>query len=105
MNIIIGEVAAEHLRENYTILELETFTVGDKKIKTYCVVTLVSITELPSLEQYKLLHQSFIDEYNCGNYKFCEDASEHLLGKFNGELDTFYNTILDKIQSKNAVLS
>lgn len=105
MNIIIGEVAAEHLRENYTVLELETFTVGENKIKTYCVVNNMPIDELSALEQYKTLHQKMIDEYNAGNYNFCTDAISHLTGKFGGELDTFYSTILDKINSKIAVLS
>lgn len=105
MNIIIGEIAAERLRENYTVLELETFTVGENKIKTYCVVNNVPIGELPTLDQYKSLHQKMIDEYNVGNYNFCTDAISHLTGKFDGELDTFYSTILDKINSKTAVLS
>lgn len=105
MNIIIGEVAAEHLRANYTVLELETFTVDDNKIKTYCVVNNISISELPTLDQHKSLHQKMIDEYNAGNYNFCRDAINHLMGKFDGELDTFYSTILVKINSKTAVLS
>ena len=105
MNIIIGEVAAKRLRENYTVLELETFTVGGNKIKTYCVVNNISVSELLTLDQFKTLHQKMIDEYNAGNYSFCTDAISHLTGKFGGELDTFYSTILDKINSKTAVLS
>jgi len=105
MNIIIGEVAAEKLKENYTILELETFTVNDSKVKTYCLVNSVPIIEMPSLEQYKELHQQMINEYNSGNYKFCMDAIEYLTGKFGGELDTFYNTIFDRINSKKTTLS
>ena len=35
MNIIIGDVAADSLRENYTVLELETFTVGENRIITF----------------------------------------------------------------------
>ena len=105
MNIIIGEIAAEKLKENYTILELDTFIVNEREVKTYCVVENVPISELINLEQYKKLHQSFINEYRLGNYKFCIDAIEHLTGKFGGELDTFYNTILDRINSQNVTLS
>lgn len=105
MNIIIGEIAAEKLKENYTVLELETFTVNDSKVKTYCVVEHIPITEITNLEQYKSLHQKFIEEYYNKNYKFCIDAIEHLTGKFGGELDTFYNTILDRINSQNVTLS
>jgi hypothetical protein len=100
MNIIIGEVAAEKLKENYTVLELETFKLKDSNVKTYCVVENIPFDELPELENLKKLHQSFIDAYNNGEYQFCDDVIEYLRGKFGGELDTFYNTIFDKIVSK-----
>lgn len=100
MNIIIGDVAAECLRENYTVLELETFTVGENKIKTYCVVNHIPLEELSSLSENKNLHQQMIDEYNSGYHEFCIDLIAELLGKFGGELDTFYHTILDKINGK-----
>lgn len=105
MNIIIGDVAAERLRENYTVLELETFVVSGNPIKTYCVANNIPIPEIANLEHYKSLHQKMIDEYNSGNYKFCLDAIEHLTGKFGGDLDTFYNTIRGKIYSQNVTLS
>lgn len=104
MNIIIGDMAAERLRENYTVLELETFNISGNPIKTYCIVNNIPIPEITNLEQYKSLHQKMIDEYNDKNYKFCLDAIEHLTGKFGGDLDTFYNTIRDKISSQNVTL-
>jgi len=101
MNIIIGETAAQQLKQNYTILELETFTTTNGPVKTFCVVENIPIMELMNLESYKKLHQRLIDEYYKKNYKFCVDAIEHLTGKFGGELDTFYSTILDRISSEN----
>ena len=82
------------------MLELETFKLKDSNVKTYCVVTNIPFDELPELENLKKLHQSFIDAYNNGDYQFCNDAIEYLRGKFGGDLDTFYNTIFDKIVSK-----
>jgi hypothetical protein len=32
------------------------------------------------------------------DYKLCKDISEHLLGKFSGELDSFYEIILEKLK-------
>lgn len=100
MHIILGSEAAEKLRENYTVLELETFDRGDQKITAYCVVPQIPIMELPSLEQHIKLHDDFIKEYNAGNYNYCLTAVEHLLGKFNGDLDSFYEIIVEKIKSK-----
>lgn len=89
--------AIKNLEKNYTVLELETFKKDDKEVTAFCVLNEVSVTELPSLEKTKQLHNTFILEYKKGNYKFCLDAVEHLRGKFNGELDSFYDTIIEKI--------
>ena len=101
MNIILGKEAADKLQENYTILELETFTRQDGSVVTaYCVVNNMHMNELPTLEASKQLHSNFIREFNNKNYKFCEDALEHLLGKFNGELDSFYIEIAQRIKAQ-----
>lgn len=94
MYIIVGTEAAEKLKENYTVLELETHEKDGKEITAYCVVDQIPIMELPTLEQYKNLHAEFVREYRKGNRKFCEDAVEHLMGKFNGELDSFYQVLM-----------
>ena len=100
MNIILGKEPADRLRENYTVLELETFTRQDgSQITAYCVLDLVPLSELATLENSKQLHETFIREFNNKNYKFCEDATEHLMGKFNGELDSFYLEILQRIKT------
>jgi hypothetical protein len=99
MNIILGREPAEKLKENYTVLELETFEHNGEKVTAFCVVNQVPVMELPSLEQHKKLHETFIAEYNAGNYSFCKDVVEHLIGRFGGELDSFYQTLLDKIAS------
>ena len=101
MYIIAGQDQAERLKENYTVLELETFERDGQPIPTFCVVAAdaIPLLELPDLERYKQLHAEFIVEYRQGNYKFCEDLVEHLYGRFGGELDSFYDTILGRIRS------
>jgi hypothetical protein len=99
MNIVWDKRVVEKLQTNYTVLELETFEKEDKQITAFCVLDSVPITELPNLENIKKLHQAFIDEFNKGNYKFCLDAMPYLKGKFNGALDSFYDTLLEKIQN------
>ncbi len=99
MNIIWDKSIKEKLEKNYTILELETFEQNGKEITAYCVVDQVSVAELPSLDVSRQLHNSFIQEYKKANYKFCIEAVQHLRGKFNGELDSFYDTIIDRIEN------
>ena len=99
MYIIIGNEAADALRENHTVLELETFMRGEEPVTAFCVVDSIPFGELPLLENYKSLHADFVKAYNDGNYKFCVDSFEHLIGKFGGAVDTFYIEILRRINS------
>ena len=46
------------------------------------------------LDRYIELHEGFVKAYKENNYKLCEDIAEHLMGKFGGELDSFYTEIL-----------
>lgn len=100
MNIIIGKEAADKLKDNYIILELETFTSPTGEATTaYCVIETIPINELQSVAHNKQLHENFVKEYNNKNYKFCEDAVEHLIGKFDGQLDSFYLEIIKRIKT------
>jgi hypothetical protein len=51
-----------------------------------------------TIEQFLELHKNLMKNYRLQNWKFCEDALEHLTGKWNGELDTFYNEVNRRIQ-------
>ncbi len=94
MNIILGKQAAEKLQDSYTILELETFTRQDgSAITAYCVIESVPISELPILLSNIKLHENFIREYNNKNYKYCEDAVEHLLVNLTVNLTVLFRII------------
>ncbi len=97
MFIVWDKKVVEKLQNNYTVLELETFKKDETEVTAFCVLNEVSVAELPTLENSRQLHNAFVDEYKKGNYKFCVDAAEFLRGKFNGELDSFYDAILQKI--------
>ena len=49
-----------------------------------------------SLEDNKKLHAALIENLKTKNYKFCQEAIEHLMGKFGGEVDTFYEIIMSR---------
>lgn len=106
MQIVYKKEIADQLKSKYTVLELETFDVevspgNVQKLEAYCVVPSdkIPLVEMPSLEAYKALHAEFVKAFNEKNYKVAEDISTHLIGKFGGELDSFYEVILDKIKN------
>jgi hypothetical protein len=99
MQIIWNEEAAKRLQSNQTVLELETFSVGDQTITAYCVVPAEQVLpDITHLDNIKELHQAFIDAFNNKNYQLCQDLAPELIGRFGGELDTFYQEILNKLK-------
>lgn len=99
MQIIWNQEAAKRLKSNQTVLELETFTVGDQSITAYCVVPAEKIfPEITQLENLVKLHEAFIQAFNQKNYQLCQDLAPELIGRFGGEIDSFYQEILNKLK-------
>jgi hypothetical protein len=104
MQIIWNRDAAESLQKNQTVLELETFLVNNQTITAYCVVPAEKVfPEITRLDNIKELHQAFINAFNNKNYQLCQDLAPELIGKLGGELDTFYQEILNKINMSNGI--
>ena len=101
MQIIFSRKIADELRDRYTILELETFTVQDQILETFCVVSgeNTNLADLPHLADHIRMHEEFIEQLKQKNYRFCADAIEHLMGKFGGELDSFYEIVLERCRN------
>ena len=105
MQIVWDKDAVEQLRKSHTVLELETFDVKGVPITTWCVVPAdkIGLAGFTTLQNYIEIHEAFIKAYNEGNYKLCRDCLEHLPGQFGGELDTFYEEILKRINKAEEV--
>ena len=106
MEIIFGRENAEKLRQKYTVLDLETITVSEtgQELEVFVLIPAdkISLQELPQLEQWKKLHNDFLNGYKNKEYEYCRQCIEHLLGRFGGEADTFYEEILRRIQEETA---
>ena len=49
------------------------------------------------IEQNTNLHRKLIENYRKKNWDYCEQAIEHLKGLWNGEVDSFYNEIEQRV--------
>jgi hypothetical protein len=104
MHIIIGD-AVNQISDSYTVLELDTFKVDNSPVTTYCVIEKIPLEEFTNLIAHKDLHQNLIKYYRLKQWNYCEQAISELLGKWNGEVDTFYADLLMRIQNlKNSEL-
>lgn len=97
MNIIFGREQAEAMKEKYTILELDTFKIGGQIVTAFCAVDTIPIMEMPKVESMKNLHENLLIEYRKKNWNYCEQALEHLVGCWNHEVDTFYDSIRQRV--------
>jgi len=99
MNIIFKNNTTPELDEKYTILDLDTFRLPDGSQHTACcVVENIPIDELPETAHLKQLHADLIENYGLKNWNFCEQAIDHLIGKWGKEVDTFYQELTDRIK-------
>ena len=100
MNIIFGRHNAEALGERFLVLELETLDANGTPLECFCVVDGNSIPakELPTLDHFSRLHQTFVDNLKKKNSAVCQDLYEHLHGKFGGNLDSFYEFVLERVK-------
>jgi hypothetical protein len=105
MDIIFGRDNAEKLRQKYTVLDLETINKEGHEIEVFCLIAAdkISIGDLPQLEQWIKLHNDFLHGYQTQQWNYCRQCIEHLTGKFGGEVDTFYEEILKRINEIDPV--
>ena len=101
MHIILGDQITEELADKYIVLELDSFRISgrDSTVSAFCLVENVPLTELPQADQFRDLHAQMIKNYRLGNWGFCQDAIEHLMGRWNGEMDTFYQDLLARLDN------
>ena len=110
MQVVFGKNTAEQLKNNFTVLELDTFMQEglQEPITAYAVLAFedLPLDELSHLEHTVKLHNTMWVEYRAKRFKYCEDAMEHLRGKWKGALDSFYEDFGKRIaELKNTNLS
>jgi hypothetical protein len=99
MNIIFGD-SIKDIPDSYTVLELDTFKAADGSTSVaHCVVEKIPLGDFSKLEAYKTVHADLIENYRRREWTYCEHAIEGLMGKWNGELDTFYSNLLIRVMS------
>ena len=98
MNIIFG-ASINEIPNSYTVLELDTLRMEPDNIAitAYCVVEKIPLQDFPLVDVYKNLHNNVLINYRKQHWDYCEKAVESLMGKWNGEVDTFYQELLGRI--------
>jgi hypothetical protein len=98
MHIIFGD-EAKKLADKFTVLELDTikFRETDQTITSYCIVENIPLGDFPVVDAYVKVHHDMMQSYRDQNWDYCESAIKGLTGKWNNELDTFYQIMFDRV--------
>ena len=101
MNIILGQEQAQALTGKYTVLRLDRLAVPgrDQPIDSYCVLDNIPLHEMVQLDMWTDLHENLLENYAQRNWNYCEQAIEHLRGKWNGQLDSFYDILQQRVNT------
>ena len=106
MQLVFNRQVAEDLRNKYTVLELETVVLPDeRKLEVFCVLPAESIIwEMQAMEDSVSLHEQFIDAIRNNDTEACMELSEQLKGRFCGELDSFYDTVVARCKETGSTV-
>jgi hypothetical protein len=101
MNIIFDSPQVNVLKQRHVVLELDSFLLPNCQtpLKSWCVVEQVPINEISTVDHYAKLHSDLIEHFHKKNWNVCKDAVELLLGRWGGELDSFYLHLKDRVQT------
>ena len=101
MNIILDPNQVEEYRKKYTVLELDTikFPGTDQKTTIYCVIENIPLPDFPVVDAYIKVHHDMMQAYRDRNWDYVETAIRGLTGKWNGEVDSFYQILYNRVES------
>lgn len=100
MQIIMGEQVARELEEKYTVLELDTIPVQDQLVPAYCVLEPENIVfEMSTLPSNIELHKKLIQAIKDNDAQAAGVIADSLIGRFGGELDSFYEIIVERVNT------
>ena len=99
MNIIFGN-AIDDIPNSFTKLELDTVEIEGTGVrqKAWAVIENIPLNEFSTLVDYQLAHENLLIEYRDRNWVFCISAINALTGRWNGELDSFYQHLRARIE-------
>ena len=107
MNVVFTKEAANKLSETYTVLPLPPITQTEGEttvtVEPHVIIDMekVPLQEISSLDQWSDLHRQLVINHVKQDYNFCEQAIEHLMGKFKGELDSYYQHVLEEAKQNS----
>lgn len=95
MNILLATQLNDDIRSRYLLLELDSFRTQPEApaVAAYCLLERLPLDEMLVMQQYLDLHGNLMSNYRKRNWNYVEQAIDHLKGKWNQQLDSFYQDL------------
>ena len=107
MNVIYGDENLKDIQKKHTTLELDTVMMKGMLMEApeMTMYAVVGPGDIPfenfvRLKQFIPVHEALIKNYKKGNLDFCKSAIEKLIGSIDPFMDTFYCTMLERIEAQ-----
>lgn len=99
MNIVLGEENVIALKDKFIVLELDSFKDTEKNevVTAFCVLENIPFDELYKSEESIKIHNDMMDAYKSKDWDLCADLLTNLFGSWGSEMDSFYETLLDRV--------
>jgi len=98
MNVIFGWEAYHEIGDKYTRLELHTLKYPDveEPVTLFAIAGPddVKLEQIVTLKQFIPIHEALMENYQGGNWAFCQQCIGHLKGNINEFMDEFYAVLL-----------
>lgn len=100
MNIMLDSQITDELKQRYLLLELDSFWLPghESPVAAFCVLDPLSPDQMIDSQQWIDLHGNLMHNYRAQNWNYVEQATEFLLGRWQGQLDTFYHDLNHRVQ-------
>ena len=98
-----NEVDLDQLREQYSLVPLDKIRIGKNKevLQSWCLIPADNakvLDDAPHLPRLIELHETMMQNYYEQQWDYCIESAEKLLGKFGGEVDSFYEIFIERCQ-------
>jgi hypothetical protein len=100
MNIILDTQITPEIREKYLLLELDTFRTSPESptVTAWCLVDPSDPDDMTTMDQFKDLHDNLMPSFRKRHWEYVNQAIDHLHGRWDGQLDSFYDDLLARVQ-------
>ena len=100
VKIVIGPRTAEHVADEYFVVELDTIAVKGKKqgVNIYTVLGANKDLEAKNYLPFREMHSMMLDFYRSQKFTQAVDMCEKLIPAFGGEMKNYYSMMIERSQ-------